>query len=398
MRPSIPNSPQEKDRKKLLVILLIGAGVCGTLIFWLVSPMFELGGKKEDKMGSYYDELATGDQATDSEQAYLDGVNQPVETITDADADESSLSLIKREKLGEDKDKDKSERPRYRDRRSRRSNKVSNLDNARKKGNLKLSKLRGLDGGRGGGSGGSGYGVRDLDRWAGRFKKGSGYEGANVLTGPGAGAGGKKGTKFGAVGQRHLGDSKADEQLAKSMSNKFDGTGGSLGKAVNPKEALKDAAGSVPADLSSKLPSKDVGAPNAPRNEHRERQNQDDPCANVKPTSPGEAITNLLMGIGMVAAAYGFSSLGGGKETVSESHVFQGADGEPKIVKTQSEKDKPVNPIVDKLGGGLADSGIKQFMGGISGLAFPDKPVEDCKRGRAGVGGSAAGAGGGFGG
>ncbi|MEK6543783.1 MAG: hypothetical protein AABZ44_05055 [Elusimicrobiota bacterium] len=378
-KPLPPVAPENRERKKLFAIFALGAVIVGVLFVWLVLPMFDFG-NKEDKL-DLYGELANSMGNTEMEEGYLDSVNQPVDSgITDAD--EGSLALIKHDRIEDEDSKLERGMRRERNRRSADPRRVRSMANVRDKKVGKLSKLSGFGiRDRGGASGSKyGYGAGDMKNWAERFKKGSGFQGANVATGPNA----KKGTQFGASKGRHIPDSKSD-QLASAMSKKFD-QGGGMGRAVNPSEALKNLAGSVPADLKKNMGNQGGAKADSPRGERSPKNESHDPCEGIEATSTGDALLQLGLGVGMMFATGAL--MGGGSEETSKSKSFVDSEGYT-VTKKSSEGS---NPAWGKLGEGVMGIGMEQTKQGLMGLMDPNKPIRDCKSGKPsgplGMGGS----------
>ncbi|MBI2071250.1 MAG: hypothetical protein HYT79_11710 [Elusimicrobia bacterium] len=351
------------EKKKVALILLLGVAVFGTLLWWVLSPILaNLGLSKAQEDGvninPYADELAMANDATAREEGYLDDVNEPIDTITDAD--DGSLALIKKGDFGwGKKEKDETKDDDYKVGRGEKREKVSTLDNAKRRvsggklGRLSLaSALGGAGGGRGGFSGG------DLDRFKGRFGKDSNFKGANVATGPSAK------TKIGGKGTRKNADPKADLSKAAAAQKAF---GEGSAKSVDPKsarEGLKDLAGAVPKDLSDNKKGNDK--PDTPdSNEPVERER--DPCAQVEPLDSGAAWTQMLtqvaMGAAFVTVAYFMAPSGGSGG--------EGGGG---------------NSVLGNISGSLATSGIgmatQGITGGVRDLTDPNRPIRECRQGR----------------
>lgn len=357
------------EKKKVVIVLLFGVALFGTLLWWLLSPILKfqaesLAQEEGVAVNPFTEDLAAAAAATENEEKYLQGVNTPTEVITDAD--EGSLALIKKGQYGAKKEQDSFAKDKDDDRFKKydRTARVSSVDSARGKLRGALSKL-GLGGlGGGGGRGGSGYAPGDLRKWADRFKPGSGFQGGKVATGPNAATKvGGKGTRAGSP------DSQKAEQMAKGAGQKF-GEQGQLARPVDPKSALSNLAGSVPTELGGKG-KQDNAKADAPKEYKINKEKEEkDPCAGVKPTSVGQALGGLFANIGI---GIGFVAAG--------AAMPEGKVGTP-------------------LGNNLTQQGIgigmKGITDGISQLSDLDRPIKEC-RGQASKSSGIAGALGGLG-
>ncbi len=346
-------SVTEKDgeKKKVVLILIVACGLLGIVLYWLLGPILFQGQDKmsKDEINKMYADLDSGNKATESEENYLEGANQPTELSMDAD--EGSLSLIKREpKALDGKKKDDSI---Y----TQTPSKVSSYGSATSKMREKLSRMMGINSGGGSRSGGD-YKGADLDKWSKRFGKDSGFKGGNVATGPSA-------TKFGGKGTRQMPDSKAD-QLASAMGKKF-GEGGSMGRAVDPKSAADVAARGVPSDLKDQVGK--INKPEAPQHE-TPANGQKDPCKGIQPVGSGSAWLEIAAGVATIAVG---------------AMIGSGATGATATTGPS---------FMNTLGSAFVQPGAGLMQHGITDVLDPQAAMRQCRGGGSGAQFSAGGAGG----
>ncbi|MBI4369244.1 MAG: hypothetical protein HY547_03330 [Elusimicrobia bacterium] len=290
---------EKRDKKKVLIVLFLGVGIFGTLAWWMVGPMIMDSMKQADQSDGVYanifdDDVNASRDATEKEQEYLDQVNEPIDL---GEEDEGSLALIKRGKFPTKKktDGEKSAYDSYKSRRSRDyTPKVSSYSSmkSKMKGALQKMGLGSLLGGSSGGSRG-GYSSGDLDKYKSRFAKDSGYQGGKVVTGPSAAK-----TKVSGKGTRGNPDPTTD-RLAKATGSKFGES--SMARPVDPKtaaQALRDASGSVPKDLSGKSDKSDAAADD---NFTISDASDEDECAGTPAADKQQSNLMMMFGAAMVA-------------------------------------------------------------------------------------------------